>query len=67
MHKRRATPSLIGSQEAAAILGVDRSTLNRMIRRGEVTPLTKLGDGRTAAWAFDRAQIEALAAERGAA
>lgn len=54
------TGEIIGSAEAAEILGVDRRTLTRMVADGRIEPATKL-PARTGAYLFDRAAIEALA------
>lgn len=51
---------LIGAAEAALILGVERSTMNRRLQRGDIVPLTKI-DGPRGSYIFDRADIEALA------
>lgn len=56
---------LIGSAEVAERLGLDRSTLNRHVRAGKLTPALKL-PGETGAYLFDRAAIEALAADQAA-
>ncbi|PDQ34120.1 MAG: hypothetical protein B5766_12875 [Candidatus Lumbricidophila eiseniae] len=44
---------LIGSATVCRILGIDRSTLTRRIRRGELVPLAQL-DGPRGAYVFDR-------------
>lgn len=51
------------SLEAAERLNVDRTTIRRLVQRGALTPLTKL-PGRTGAYLFEAADVEALAAER---
>lgn len=50
---------LIGSAEAATILGLGRSQLGRLVRRGILVPIVKL-DGRTGAYMFGRASVLAL-------
>lgn len=50
----------IGAAEAADILHVDRSTLTRKVKRGDITPIGKLA-GPTGALIFDRAYIESIA------
>ena len=51
---------LIGAAEAAEILKLDRSTLNRWISRQIITPLAKL-DGPRGVYVFDRADVLQLA------
>ena len=58
MHK---PAHLIGSAEAAELLGVDRATLNRWVTSGRVQPAAQL-PGRTGARMFSRTSIESLAA-----
>lgn len=54
---------LIGSSEAASIIGVSRATLTRWVQSGEIEPAKKL-PGLTGAALFERADIDAKAAER---
>ena len=56
------TNDLIGSAEAAQILGVSTTTFNRRVLTGAVPAVRKL-PGAKGAWVFDRAEIERLAAE----
>lgn len=49
-------PELIGSAEACALLGIDRSTLSRWVKDGRLTPTTKL-PGIRGAFIFDRADV----------
>lgn len=54
-------PDLIGSKEAAQILGdVDRTTLTRWVKDGRIPTVGKL-PGKSGALLFDRAVIEAQA------
>ena len=57
---------LIGSNEAARILSINRATLNRWAAAGRV-PIAIDMDGLTGAKLYDRADIEALAKIRRAA
>ena len=57
---------LIGSNEAAAILSINRATLNRWAAAGRV-PIAIDMDGLTGAKLYERADIEALAKIRAAA
>jgi excisionase family DNA binding protein len=67
-------PDLIGTVEAAEILGVERSTLSRWVKEGEIEPAMRL-PGKVGAYLFRRAYIrsrrawaaERVAARRGAA
>jgi predicted site-specific integrase-resolvase len=54
---------LIGSAEAADLLGVDPATVVRWVHMGRVTPITK-APGQTGAWLFSRAEITRLARDR---
>lgn len=53
----------IGSAVAADILGTDRRTVLRLAERGDL-PGSKVGDGKTSSYVFDRSEVEQLAAER---
>lgn len=55
-------PDLIGSTEAAEIIGWSRSHFNRRVADGTV-PVVHEQPGRTGIRLFDRSTIEALAAE----
>ena len=57
-----AQPALIGTREAAEILGVPRTTLASRLAAGAIAPAIKL-PGRTGAFLFDRAYIEKIAAD----
>lgn len=54
--------TLIGSAEAAKLLGMSSTTFNRRVLAGDVPALQKL-PGSKGAWVFDRETIERLAAE----
>lgn len=56
-------PPLIGSTEAAEILGVNKATLVRWVAKGRVTPVQQL-PGANGAYLFSRPQIMGLAARR---
>jgi predicted site-specific integrase-resolvase len=51
---------LIGSAEAAEILGKDQATISRWVANGTLTPATKL-PGLSGAFLFHRTDIETLA------
>ena len=68
-HKLRNVPNpdeLVTTAEAADLLNVDRSIVIRHVQRGDLVPCQKL-PGRTGAYLFVRADVQALAATRGAA
>lgn len=56
----------MGTTEASERLGVSRDSLVRMIATGTIKKATKM-PGVSGAWLFDRAEIEHLAAQDGAA
>ena len=55
--------SRIGALEASKTLGVSRSTVQRMALRGELS-CERAPGARGGAFLLDRAEVEALAAER---
>ncbi|MEV7972853.1 helix-turn-helix domain-containing protein [Cellulomonas sp. NPDC089187] len=54
---------MLTTAEVCTRLGTDRKTVRRLVDRGSLTPAFKL-PGVTGAYLFDRAEVEALAAER---
>lgn len=64
MHKSASVPNksadLIGSREAALLLGINRSTFTRWVKAGRLTPAHSL-NGRTGALVFFRSDVERLA------
>lgn len=58
--------TLIGSAEACAVLGVDKSTLSRWVAAGVITPAHK-NPGKNGAFLFERQAVNALCIDRGAA
>lgn len=66
MHDARAmpktkTPELIGSREACALLGIDKSTLSRWVAAGKLNPAYR-APGTNGAMVFNRDDIDALVA-----
>lgn len=55
-------PDLIGTAEAADIIGVERSTIAHWMAKGRIAAHLKL-PGRTGAVLFDRAEVERVRAE----
>lgn len=51
------------TKQVAEALRTDRKGVRRLVERGTLTPVQKL-PGTTGAYLFDRAAVEALAAER---
>lgn len=54
-----SSSSLIGSAEAANLLGITQRHVARLVASGDLHPATKVGN----AYAFDRTYIEQLASE----
>lgn len=54
-------PVLIGTKEAASLLGITRAQVNRRVLAGKLSPLGEFGE--RGIRVFDRAEIERLAAE----
>ena len=55
-----SSSSLIGSAEAAHLLGITQRHVARLVASGDLNPATKVGN----AYAFDRAYIEQLAQQQ---
>lgn len=60
------TADLLGTTEAAALLGVSVRTIHRIVTRGHLTPITKL-PGSTGAYLFDADAVRAFKAGLGRA
>lgn len=58
---------LISTTEAIKLLGVDRSTLSRYVKFGDITPAKRFGDGPKSPMLFWIKDIEALRDEKSAA
>jgi predicted site-specific integrase-resolvase len=56
----QGTTDLIGTEDVAAIFGVDRSTVTRWVQSGKLTPALST----PGMYLFDRSVIEALAEEQ---
>lgn len=54
-----APAELIGTADAAKLLGMSRNGINERVNRGTLTPVGVIGKRRTRV--FDRAEIEAIA------
>ena len=52
---------LIGSVEAASILGKSPRTVHRMVKAGTLRPAVVAPGGFAGTYLFDRAEVEALA------
>jgi excisionase family DNA binding protein len=66
MTEAQGTRKRLTTDEAARLLYVDRSTIIKLVGRGELRPADKL-PGRTGAYLFAPADVAKLAAKRGAA
>lgn len=55
---------LIGSTEAATILGKSPRTVHRLVQAGTLTPVVTAPGGFKGSFLFSRADIEALAEQR---
>ena len=53
---------LIGSTEAARLLGKSPRTIHRMVAAGTLSPAVIAPGGRAGSYLFDRADLEALTA-----
>lgn len=51
---------LIGSADASRLLDIDRSTLNRWVSAGKITPAARVSDTPTGAHLFLRTDVERL-------
>lgn len=60
MHE--ATESLIGSAEAARILGKSPRTIHRLVKAGDLNPVYTAPGGQHGSYLFDRDEVERLAA-----
>lgn len=57
------TETLISAAEAAAVLGIDRSTLTRWVKSGRIEAVHK-NPHQNGALLFDQAAVDELAEER---
>ena len=60
-------PDLIGTTEAARILGKSPRTVHRLVAAGRLTPAITAPGGFAGAYLFDRRDVEALAADKATA
>ena len=59
-------PPLIGTAEAARILGKSHRTVHRLVEAGSLTPALTASGGQHGVFLFKREDVEALAEERAA-
>lgn len=59
-------PPLIGTAEAAHILGKSHRTIHRLVQSGDLTPALTASGGQHGVFLFKREDVEALAEERAA-
>ncbi len=55
-------PDLIGTTEAAEVIGIERSTISRWVKDGALNPAHRM-TGQTGAFLFHRSEVERVAAE----
>lgn len=67
MQTTAGTDTFVGSTEAAAILGIDKSTLTRWVAAGEVEAAGRVSNRKNSAFVFTRAEIERVKREKAAA
>lgn len=60
-HMHEATGSLIGSAEAARILGKSPRTIHRLVKSGDLTPVYTAPGGQHGSYLFERDAVERLA------
>jgi len=63
MEQKADAAHVVTPTQAARLLGVGRTTVHRLISDGDLNPVGK-GDGPLGAYMLDRADVEALAAQR---
>ena len=56
------TPDLIGTVEAARVLGKSPRTVHRMVKDGRLTVAHTAPGGYVGVWLFNRTEVEALVA-----
>lgn len=65
MMEHMHTPDLIGTAEAARLLGVSHRTIHRLVEAGEISA-TRAPGGQNGSFLFPRTDIEAVAQDRAA-
>jgi excisionase family DNA binding protein len=60
-------PDLIGSAEAARILGKSQRTVHRLVQSGDLTPAFTAPGGFAGAFLFKREDVERIVSERASA
>jgi excisionase family DNA binding protein len=60
-------PTLIGTTETAKLLGKSPRTVHRLVQAGRLRPAMVAPGGYVGTFLFDRADVEALVSEQGAA
>lgn len=61
------TPTLIGTAEAARLLGKSHRTVHRLVAHGDLTPVTTAPGGQHGSFLFNRADVERIAKQKSAA
>lgn len=66
VHMPHTNPPLIGTAEAARMLGKSPRTVHRLVAAGNLTPAMTAPGGRVGVFLFNRSDIERLAKGRAA-
>lgn len=61
-----SSPDLVGTVEAARILGKSPRTVHRMVKAGVLTPVITAPGGFAGSYLFDRADVERVRSEAAA-
>lgn len=61
---RMSNPTQLTTSQAAKVLGVSRTTVPNLVRRGVLVPVARIDVAHHGAFLFDRDEVERLAAAR---
>ena len=67
VHMPHTNPPLIGTTEAARLLGKSPRTVHRLVANGDLTPEVTAPGGRAGAFLFKRSDVERLVKNTSAA
>lgn len=60
---QQTTDHLVGSAEAARLLGKSQRTIHRLVHSGQLVPAMTVPGGQVGVWLFDRADVLRLAGQ----